>query len=179
MSTDPDKVGPNGEPTSQPQEPTDLIKHPEVDSTIEEIIDAVPEEKKEPIRHLIRETLVGLVERSSGPQISPEVAKILAASADKESDHKFEFLIEKQRNEEAKDVRNHDFRIRQHDDRVKILRPAFYFALFILASCTAVGILLCYVGNDVLGASLITAVWAGALGFLAGFGTSDFFKDKS
>lgn len=147
-----------------------------VDGKLEEIIEGIPSPED---RHYLEKTFVGMIERSGAATLTADVATILADSLNKDNDHKFEFLCKKLEQEEQESIREHDLRTQQHKDRFSIVQPAFFFSLFILAACTGVGIWLCYIGKEVLGAALITAVWAGALGFLAGMGSADFFKNKT
>ena len=173
----------------QPKAPSNLPKRPdrcwpkfwglhatEVDGKLEEIIEGIPSPED---RHYLEKTFIGLIERSGGAPLQADVATVIAETINRDNDHKFEYLCKKLDQEENESVRGHELRIQQQKDQFSIIKPAFFFSLFILAACTAGGVWLCYEGKEVLGAALITAVWAGALGFLAGMGSSDFFKTKT
>ncbi len=171
-----EKSEPQYEGSSKSEE-SSAVLNPEVDSKLEEIIEELPAEKRELVRHTIQEMFVGFMERSSAPQITSEVARILAESADKDNEHKFQFLIQKQKDEAALEAREFEFKREKHTDRFKIVRPIVFYVLAIVALFSIGGVWLCVIGKEVLGASLITGVFAAVFGYLAGIGTSDFFKE--
>ena len=166
------------EDSSVNEESSALNNIPQAEA-IEEIIEAIPTpEKREQARHLIEETFVGLIERSSSNQINPDVAKILADSADRDNDNKFKFLTQKQQDAATAQQRKDELTAQKHKDRVSIIKPVIVFVMVMVILCLSVGIYLSVTGKETLGASLITGVLTAVLSYLAGVGTSDFFKDK-
>jgi uncharacterized membrane protein len=163
------------------EESSSLIKTEEVESKIEEIIDAIPEEKREQARHIFREfreTFVGLIDRSPSSKLSPEIATILANSADKDNEFRFKYLTQKQTNEADQIEREHTFRCKKHEDRVSIVKPIVWALLLLVIGCTIAGIWLCVKGYETIGAAILSGAWCAVFGYMAGFGTSNFFKDE-
>lgn len=145
---------------------------------LEKLIDSVPPAKREEFQHTFQQILMAFVERSSGPNINPETAKILAASADKESDHRFEFLVQKQKDEADESKRGYEFEVMRHKDRVKIFWPILITVLVVTVGCLAVGIYLAATGHNQLGTGIITGTSFAVAGYLAGVGTSGFFREE-
>lgn len=172
-----DSLEPNQD-SSANEESSALSNIPQAEA-IEEIIEAIPTpEKREQARHIFEETFVGLIERSASNQINPEVARILADSADRDNDNKFKFLSQKQQDTAAAQQRKDELTAQKHKDRVSLIRPIIIFVFVMVILCLSVGIYLSVTGKETLGASLITGVLTAVLSYLAGVGTSDFFKDK-
>jgi hypothetical protein len=118
------------------------------------------------------------VQGALSPRIDPETARIITASLDRDNEHKFQYLTQRQRDEAEASKREHDFAIIQHADRRKMLWPILICALFMVVGGTTSGIYLAANGHDVLGGSLLTGILSGLFAFLAGLGTANFFKNK-
>lgn len=124
------------------------------------------------------------MERSATPQITPEVARILIESQDKDNKHKFEFLTQKQKDEaeaekRADDLREkrHDFNCTKHNDRFSLIKPVIWIVLLLVVGLTIAGVWLLAIGKEAIGSALLSGLWGAVFGYLAGFGTSNFFKD--
>ena len=166
------------EGSSNMEEPSSLVVRPEVEAKLEQIIEAVPADKKESVRHTFQE-FFALIERSSSPHLSPEVARIMVESADRDNENKFKFLTQKQQDDAELEKEELGFRKQKHKDRFSLVKPIIYFVLAFVAILTGLGIYLCVIGKEVLGASLLTGIFSAIFGYLAGVGTSDFFKDET
>jgi hypothetical protein len=171
------------EDSSTFEESSSILK-PEVDSKLAEIMEELPAEKRELVRHTIQEMFVGIMERSSSPQITPEVAKIITESQDKDNEHKFQFLTQKQRDEaeaekRADDLRTkqHDFNCTKHSNRFSLMKPIIWAVLALVVGLTIAGVWLLVIGKEAIGSALLSGLWGAVFGYLAGFGTSNFFKD--
>jgi hypothetical protein len=146
---------------------------------LETAIKDLPEPKQNEIRQSIQETFMGFIERSSaGPKMDPETAKILVASADRDNDHKFQFLSQKQGDSARQNEREHNLEVQRHIDRMKLARPILYVSLALIAGCTVSGIYLSATGHDALGASILSGIFGAVFGYLGGLGTANFFKNK-
>ena len=163
---------------SSENEESSALSIPQAEA-IEEIIESMPTpEKRERARHIIEETFVGLIERSSPNQINPEVAKILADSADRDNDNKFKFLTQKQQDAADAKKRSDEFKITKNRDVFSLIKPVVFAVVFVLLIAMGVGVYLCLNGKETLGASLITGAVTSGLSFVAGLGTANILKDK-
>ena len=143
---------------------------------IEEIIDAIPVlEQKEEARSILRE-FTKIIERPS--QLDAETAKVITSSIDKDNERKFQFLTQKQKDDTELEKEELDFRREKHRNGFALIKPIVFFVLGLVAICIGVGIWLCFIGKETLGASLITGSLTAVLSFAAGFGTSNVFKDE-
>jgi hypothetical protein len=147
-----------------------------VEAKLQEIIEAVPAPQREEVRHTFQE-FMGYVERS-GPRVDPEVARILAASNDKDNENKFKYLAQKQQLAAEENEREHKLEVMRHQDRVRFFWPILISTLVVVIGCLSIGIYLAATGHDILGASLITGTAFAIAGYLAGIGTADFFKSE-
>lgn len=144
---------------------------------IQEAIKDLPEPQRQRVQHIIQEFLsVSLVHGSSRPRLDPKTAEIVTASIDKDNEHKFQYLTQKQRDKAEADKRKDDFAVIQHNDRKKMLWPLMICAILVSVFCIMAGVYYSANGHDVLGASLLTAVVTGVFAYLAGLGTANFFK---
>lgn len=178
MSEEDDKKKTSEEGSSSEEgEPSSLaVPESNIEDKLEQIIEAVPAPQREQFRNNVQE-FMGFVERS-GPRVDPEVARILAASNDKDNDNKFKYLTQKQQLAAEESKRGHELEVIRHKDRVKFFWPILITTLILVAGCLVVGIYLAATGRDVLGSSLITGTAFAVAGYLAGIGTADFFKNK-
>jgi hypothetical protein len=145
-----------------------------VDNKLERIIEAVPEPKRAEFREIIRE-FMGIIHHSKSASpfdINPEVAQIMIDAQVKDNQNKFEFAKQRQKD-------NHELRMTEHRDRYSVVRPLIFIVTAISAAILFLGIWLSYVGHNNLGGCLITGVITGVLGYLAGAGTSEWFKASS
>lgn len=177
MSKENEKGNPSEDSSSKGGESSALsVPESQVEAKLEEIIEAVPAPRRDEFRHSVRE-FMGFVE-SAGPKIDPEVARILAASNDKDNENKFKYLTQKQQHTAEASKREHDLEVTRHEDRVKFFWPILITTLIVIVGCLFVGIYLSATGRDVLGASILTGTAFAIAGYLAGIGTADFFKSK-
>ena len=150
-----------------------------VPQKIEEALKDIPEGQRQRIRHILQETIsLTAVQGALSPRIDPETAKIITESLDKDNEHKFQYLTQKQRDEAEASKREHDFAVLLHADRRKMLWPVLICVLFMVLGGISAGIYLTANGHEVLGGSLLTAILSGLFAYLAGLGTANFFKDK-
>ena len=156
---------------------TPVEEFKKVEKVIEDL--PLPQPKKAEIRHTFQEMFMTFVERSGGPRIDPETAKILAETVDKDNEHKFQFLMQKQKDEAAQTEREHKLEVNRHEDRVKFLWLILIPSLLLIILGLFAGVYLCANNHEVLGASILTAIITGIFAFLAGLGTVNFFKSKS
>ncbi|HEX8746731.1 MAG TPA: hypothetical protein VF717_05985 [Pyrinomonadaceae bacterium] len=164
---------PNTEASSSPTPVS-----PPVEDKLEAVIRDLPEPKQEQLRTTLRETFMAFVERSAGPRIDAETARILASSADKDNENRFKYLSQKQKDAADASLREHELEKIKHQDRVKIFWPILITVLVATVGCLAVGIYLAATGREMLGTGLITGTAFAVAGYLAGVGTSDFFKEN-
>lgn len=143
--------------------------------SLEGILEDLPPEKQS---KLVREMFVGFMERSAQPSITPEVARILAESQDKDNENKFQYLTKQLDKENDKDKRNHEFRLKKHDDNFSIIKPIIWGVVLLVIGTTIAGIWLCVIGKEAIGAAILSGIWGAVFGYLAGFGTSNFFKNQ-
>jgi len=137
-----------------------------------EALGTAPEpERKEIVREFVREFMGMIVHsKTSSPfDIDPKIAEILAEAQTKDSQNKFEFARQRQKD-------NHEFRMIEHRDRYKVVGPLVFIVAAVTAACLFIGIWLSYVGHTNLGGCLITGVITAVLGYLAGAGTAEWFK---
>lgn len=146
-----------------------------VEQRLEEVVRDLPEQKQREVKTTIHE-FMALVERGVGPRIDPETAKILTASADKDNEFRFKYLTQKQKDTANQAERDHTLETTRHNDRVKMFWPILITVLITTVGCLAVGIYLAATGHDILGTGLITGTAFAVAGYLAGCGTSNFFK---
>jgi len=144
---------------------------------LDAVISDLPQPKQQEIRHTVQEVFMALVERSSGPRIDPEVAKIIVASTDKDNEFKFQYLCQKQKDEADENRRMHEMATIQHKDRKQMLWPILITVLVVVLGSIASGIYLAATGHEVLGASLLTGILSAVFAYLAGLGTANFFKN--
>ena len=147
---------------------------------MEEFIDAIPaEQQKEEARSILREIsrdFTQIIERPS--QTDPETVKIISDNLDKDNERRFQFLTQKERNNAELEQSELEFRKEKHANSFSLIRPIVVFVLLIVTACLVVGIWLCVIGKETLGASLITGSLSGVLSFAAGFGMSGQFKEE-
>lgn len=159
-------------------EPSSLSKAEKLErlEELEEILDAIPEpEQKEKAQSIWRE-FTKIIERPS--QLDPENTKIITESIDKDNERKFQYLIQKQKDETTLEQGELEFRKEKHRDGFSLVKPVVYFVLLVVAACLFTGVWLCYIGKETLGASLITGSLTAVLSFAAGFGASNLLKDE-
>ncbi|HYG10005.1 MAG TPA: hypothetical protein VD835_08675 [Pyrinomonadaceae bacterium] len=163
--------------SSKGDEPSALsVPESQVEAKLEEIIEAVPAPRRDEFRHSVRE-FMGFVE-SSGPKIDPEVARILAASNDKDNENKFKYLTQKQELEAEESKREHQFKIARHSSLVKMLWPVLIAVIVLVLGCIGAGIYLAATGHETLGFSILSATITALFAYLGGLGTPYLFKDK-
>lgn len=143
----------------------------------EEVIKDLPSQKQESIRHVLEEISLSVVQGGMSSRIDPETARILTESIDKDNEYKFQYLTQKQQAAAEAAKRDHDFIVQRHNDRKKMLWPVMVTVIIVCLGCIIIGIYFCATGKDTLGSSLLTAAITGVLSYLAGLGTSNFFKD--
>lgn len=156
--------------------PSTAISIPQVDQRLDAVLAEVPEPQREAIREVIRDSFTAVIQGAPGPRIDAETAKILTESIDKDNDNKFRYLTQKQKDEAEEGKRRHDFDVMRHADRRRMIWPILVVALFLIVGCIVTGVYFCYVGKDVLGATLVTGALTGAFGFLAGAGTTNLLQ---
>lgn len=149
----------------------------QVEAKLEKIIEAVPAPQREDVRHTFKE-FMGYVERSS-PRIDPEVAKIIAASNDKDNENKFKYLTRKQELEAEASQREYALAVKSHDSTVKMLWPILLAGIVLVLGCIAAGIYLAAIGKETLGFSILSATITAVFAYLGGLGTPYLFKSKS
>lgn len=175
MADSDDKQPPNPKKQDPSKsEGSSTIEKPEVEKDIDQLISKLPDEKKTTILH---EMFMGFVERTGTPAINAEVAKILSESQDKENQNRLQYLLTREENNEAAKKRDHEFRLTKHQDNFAVLKPIIAVVLVIVAGCTVAGIWLCIINRESIGASILSGIWGAVFGYLAGFGTSNFFKN--
>ncbi len=156
--------------TNEPSKPSD--DDAAVPEKLERFVDAIPEPQRNEFREVIREFLGVVHSKSTSPfDISPEVAQILSDAQIKDNDNKFKFATQKQTN-------SHEFKMVQHRDRFKILRPIVFTIATVLTVCLFLGIYLAINGHETLGSCILTGVITAILSYLAGLGTADLVKGE-
>jgi hypothetical protein len=151
---------------------------PQISPAIEEILKDIPEPQRERIRHTFREISLTAFQGAVSPRIDAETARIITESLDKDNEHKFQYLTQKQRDEAEVIKRQHDFEVLRHNDNRQMLWPTLICVLILVMGCITAGIYLTANGHEVLGSNLLTSIISGLLAYLAGLGTANFFKDK-
>ena len=167
------KGGEERKPSSD--DPTSALV-PQVEAKLQPIIEDLPQEKQQQIRHTLEDTFMGFVANLGGPKIDPETARILAESQDKEGERRFQYLQTKQQNLAKEKERAHELAQERHRHTYRLMWPIVIVALLIVVGCVASGILLAATGHEILGASILTGIFAALLGYLGGLGTAKFFK---
>lgn len=173
MSTKSDKPVTSSDENSDSSDEQDKLE------MFEEFIEAIPEPQRQEARSLIQKEFHSHIERSGISTINPEVAKILVESQDKDNEHKFQFLTQKQKDDADEALRRDTFKEKKHDNHFSLIKPIIFVVLFVVVGSTAIGLYFCYVGKEALGAALLAGIWGAVFGYLAGFGTSNFFKNNT
>lgn len=84
---------------------------PQIEQKIEEALKDLPEGQRERIRHTIRETALTFFQGAVSPRIDAETARVITESLDKDNEHKFQYLTQKQRDEAEATKRQHEFAV--------------------------------------------------------------------
>jgi hypothetical protein len=171
----------SGQDSSSPEDQA-LMTIPQDDpkGKLEDVIRDLPEPKRQEVRAVLSEvtaSFMGVVERG-GPRIDPETARILTESSDKDNENKFRFLTQKQKDLAEQEKREHDFAVRRWDSQVKILWFILVPVVLVCVGGIVEGIYLATHGHDTLGVSILSAIITGIFAYLAGLGTTNFFKNE-
>ena len=151
----------------------------ELERQLEPVIKDLPPEKQQAIRHTFEQQfMAAFVERSTGPRIDAETARIIASTIEKDNENKFQYLTQKEKDAAEASRQEQSYRELLHKDRVKLLWPIVLTVLLVVVGCVAVGIYLAANGHEILGASILTGIFAAIFGYLGGLGTAHFFQDK-
>jgi hypothetical protein len=179
MSEEKEKENPSEDSSAQGGE-SSALSAPEskvVEAKLEALIEAVPAPQREEARHTFQE-FMGYVERSSTQKIDPEVARIIAASNDKDNENKFKYLTQKQELEAEESKREHAFKVTRHVSLVNMLWPVLIAVIVLVLGCIGAGIYLAATGHETLGFSILSATITALFAYLGGLGTPYLFKDK-
>ena len=149
-----------------------------IEQKLNEALKDLPQPKQELFRESVHELFMGIVQRGSIPTIDAETAKILADSADKEHEYRFKFRTQVQKDSAEESLREHEFERIKYESRVKLFVPILATVLITVVGCLVVGIYLASNGRELLGTGLITGTAFAVAGYLAGVGTSGFFKNE-
>lgn len=78
MSDTPSHDGKTPEPNNTPAPAAPLVPVPQVEQKLEAFARDLPENKQEEFKHTIQQVFAMMVDRSGGPRIDSETAKILS-----------------------------------------------------------------------------------------------------
>jgi hypothetical protein len=161
----------------QPQDHSLTVPENKLEPVIKDLPPPKQQEIKEIVREIQRNSTLAYIEHGA-PRIDPETARILTESVNRDNDHKFDYLTQKQRNEADAELRRDTLEAQRHTDRVKLLWPILGTSLVICLSAFGFGLYFCATGHETIGSSILTGLFSGVFGYLGGLGTAQFFKTK-
>lgn len=151
---------------------------PQVEQKLEAFAKDLPENKQEEFKHTIHEVFAMFMERSGGPRIDSETAKILAASADKDNDLRFRYLSQKQKDTADQKERDQKLEERRLTYLVRFIWPILIAVLIVAIGGISAGIYFASTGREMLGSNLLTGFITAILAFIGGMGCPRIFKLK-
>lgn len=177
MSNDPTQTNKPSAPSGD-SPASSLAPVAPVEQKLEAFVKDLPESKQEEFKHTIHEFFAMFMERSSGPRIDPETAKILAASADKDNDLRFQYLSQKQKDVADQKEREHKLEERRLTSLVKFMWPILIAVIIVAVGGIGTGIYLAATGHEMLGSNILTAILTALFAFIGGMGAPRIFKLK-
>jgi nitrate reductase NapE component len=166
MSTTPEDGAPQVPPTEELQA--------KVSERLNEALQglSLPEPQKREVITRVREMFVALIDRGGTPtRLDPETARLLTEAANREADHKLTYLTQKQAHTAAAEQRADDYRLRCHEDAIKLIWPILSVVLVVIVGSMAFAVWLIVSGKENIGIPILSAIVSGVLAYLAGFGT--------
>jgi hypothetical protein len=180
---DGDATDPPSSVTPQPDGPPDgksASALQTVEAKLATVLNDVPvsEPQKQQIIHKIEETFMAAIATNvqNAPRLDPETVKIIAVTVEKDNDNKFKYLTQKQANDAAKQLRDHEFAVVCHTDNVRLFRPVLISAMLVFVGCVTAGIYFIAIGREAVGSGILSGVFGAAFGYLGGLGTANYFK---